>query len=114
MVMEKQTVSESKELVVTENSAKEVQDGALLDVTAIFDNIERLLTSTEIGATMHAKLADYLEQVKPVLNDPEVKIPEKGKEILAKANDFVQKRPLTTLGIATGTVLLALLAKKRK
>ncbi|UYZ83967.1 hypothetical protein MTZ49_15460 [Entomomonas sp. E2T0] len=115
--MENKSVSEPKELIVIEDLEKtNKEDSSLSNLLVILDHIEKLLTSTEQGAVLHDKMASYLDQVKPLLNNPEIKIPEKGKEILNKANDFVQKRPLTTIGIAAGAagVLLALLAGHKK
>lgn len=106
---------QSKQLVVVEDSAANSNEGSAVSLLSILDHIEQLLMSTEQGAMLHAKIADYLEQVKPLLNNPDVKIPEKGKEILNKANDFVNKRPLTTLGIAAGAgILFALWASRGK
>lgn len=109
-----QNKERSKQLMVMEDAASN-DDSSSLSLLSILDRIEQLLMSTESGAMLHAKIADYLEQVKPLLNNPDVKIPEKGKEILSKANDFVNKRPLTTLGIAAGAGLLfALWASRSK
>lgn len=114
--MENKSVSEPKELIVIEDLEKtNKEDSSSSNLLAILDHIENLLTSTEQGAVLHEKVVRYLDQVKPLLNNPDIKIPEKGKEVLNKANDFVQKRPLTTLGIAAGAgVLLALLAGRKK
>ncbi|MFD1259650.1 DUF883 family protein [Entomomonas asaccharolytica] len=113
--MENKLATETQQLTVIDETEKANKQEPSLNVLMILDNIEKLLTSTEKGAVLHHKMAGYLDEIKPLLNNPDIKIPDKGKEILNKANDFVQKRPLTTLGIAAGAgVLLALLAGHKK